>query len=1116
MSGQPMSLELVRKLYSRIASINMCPCRVLEEINMGWPSTLETALSYVSKDLAYNKEHAQLQNKALAWETAVSNGAPEPLLQEAEAVFWGEWVSRAEARKQDPPPTDLMKGFIRVSNQNSARRRSRTRLLALGLIFFLVAGIIASTTAAIVSLQATAKARESAAAALAAEDLSEQRAYEAQLAKQLAEERAHQAEQARMAIVATSALPWLGTIANTTDQWELTVAAAAMTTIYGSGLRSEFEATVSMARALSQADLVRLLLEAGSIVQHIAWSPSCSQLAVAAQNRLLLWDRAAQPPVTPAPEGWSSVHALTVQSRAGETSDTGISWEPALAWSTDGRHLAAGFLQTLGSDSSPSSCSVALWWDIAVQAVSVPTNNSPLVVPVSSEERCQVQDVAWSGDNAFLAAAFRVGWESVGTVLVWSISPSRNVTRHLWLEDHFEEFVSTLVGTMQLNTVAITPESSRQVMVWSPNSALLTSPGKNGTVRVINAAMGSNRNGTAASVLTLGHNGTVTNLAWQPARPYPQPLRLASSSTDGSVVMWEWATGTSNVGSASAPVATVLVNAAPMQLTSATAVAWAPSAPFLAAGFEDGFVRIWRMNNRSTSDGGRAIEEVPMAQEVSPGNSAVLDIAWELSSSARLAVGRHDGYVSVYSLSSPRVLELESLHNAHLHTQPRTLRPPMTLSWANDGSHFLAINPVFTSEVHVWELPKSNSRLPGWKGMVTGLQPAEGYEVAWTPDGSLVAVSSVLEMVDVQDSRVDLLLPAPFHATPRGEDALLAGGLSSFENPLVKLSQRDGAAASLSEWCLAVQRSLAGGAGSLLRFHFLSSLSPDCSHLADVTSFGEARLLNLLAPSTEATYLGQWTVAAWSMDGQLALGFQDTVHIWDRSAFFGSAEELGPPALTLAGNFTSFSWIHEMAFSPDNSKIAAGTGAVMMLGGQVYRGELCVWQLSTGELFFPELCREESLSNPVSTIEWSPGSSSLAVGLEESGEILVMTLNTESPKQTWLPGRAKSVTATAWRSDETRLASGYADGTVRLWELDSKTFQALEAHTEAVWSIAWSPNRSMIATGGTDGVRLWEHLEEEEFLHWFEGRYTSTGFRLSGSDLAHAGIPAQFRSLLLA
>ena len=186
--GVPMSINVMRSLFNRLASINLCPCRELEVENDGYRSVLSRAAEYVQKDLAYFKEHAQLKSKAMAWDQAVRKGGPQPLLQGGEATFWNGWLQSARTHGMEPQPTEMMEDYVGASMRHSRRRKGLMQCLAVLLIVVLAAGVGVSATMALRAEDAQANAESQAMRAEDAQANAETQAEAALQAKADAEE----------------------------------------------------------------------------------------------------------------------------------------------------------------------------------------------------------------------------------------------------------------------------------------------------------------------------------------------------------------------------------------------------------------------------------------------------------------------------------------------------------------------------------------------------------------------------------------------------------------------------------------------------------------------------------------------------------------------------------------------------------------------------------------------------------------------------------------------------------------------------------------------------------------------------------------------------------------
>ena len=78
-----------------------------------------------------------------------------------------------------------------------------------------------------------------------------------------------------------------------------------------------------------------------------------------------------------------------------------------------------------------------------------------------------------------------------------------------------------------------------------------------------------------------------------------------------------------------------------------------------------------------------------------------------------------------------------------------------------------------------------------------------------------------------------------------------------------------------------------------------------------------------------------------------------------------------------------------------------------------------------------------------------------------------------------LEGHSNSVFSVAFSPDSTRLASGSRDDTVKIWDASSGAcLQTLEGHSDWVNSVAFSPESTRLASGSDDDtVKIWDRFK---------------------------------------
>ncbi|WP_331725967.1 WD40 repeat domain-containing protein [Streptomyces sp. NBC_01012] len=214
------------------------------------------------------------------------------------------------------------------------------------------------------------------------------------------------------------------------------------------------------------------------------------------------------------------------------------------------------------------------------------------------------------------------------------------------------------------------------------------------------------------------------------------------------------------------------------------------------------------------------------------------------------------------------------------------------------------------------------------------------------------------------------------------------------------------------------------------------------------------------APFTGDT--GQVTAVAFSPDGTyLAIVSGNVIRLWDQ------AEHLSVGVMTGNREMEFF----PLAFSPDGILLAAGGSD----------GTVHLWEDNRGTA-------HTSLdfgTDMVYSVAFSPDGRLLAAGSED-GTVRLWALNHPATGAALtdqiihladLTGHTQDVYSVAFSPDGRLLATGSRDHTVRLWSVAGQTpaGDPLTGHTEEVVSVRFSPDGALLASGSGDGtVQLWD------------------------------------------
>ena len=279
------------------------------------------------------------------------------------------------------------------------------------------------------------------------------------------------------------------------------------------------------------------------------------------------------------------------------------------------------------------------------------------------------------------------------------------------------------------------------------------------------------------------------------------------------------------------------------------------------------------------------------------------------------------------------------------------------------------------------------------------------------------------------------------------------------------------------------------------RFVRSVAFSPDGAMLTSASQDSTIKVWDIATKENIATLRHTHSIrsVAFSPDGTtFALGASDsTIKVWDIATKKNIA--------TLEGHTHR---VRSVAFSPDGAMLASGSSDRTVK----------LWDIATGRT----VATLEGHTAWVYSVAYSPNGTMLASGSSDD-TVKLWDVTTKENIST-LEGHAHAVSSVAFSPDGTTLASGASDSTIKVWDVATKENIATLRHTHRVRSVVFSPDGAMLASGSSDRtVKLWDiatgqniatyrHIDEHsDFGRAWGEPVWSVAFSPDGTTLASGG-----------
>lgn len=261
-----------------------------------------------------------------------------------------------------------------------------------------------------------------------------------------------------------------------------------------------------------------------------------------------------------------------------------------------------------------------------------------------------------------------------------------------------------------------------------------------------------------------------------------------------------------------------------------------------------------------------------------------------------------------------------------------------------------------------------------------------------------------------------------------------------------------------------------------------------------VSSMGNMGPFHLCSSPQRNSY-----IFSWSHKGTLiALAWVDEIEIWNTKTFQRGANLVIKHLQTFGGIGMNDESIVSITWLPDDSRLLLKSQSGLFLWvlstsnheQEIKRIDLPQWE-SSKNFFEPWLPRSDELDFVCSKNE-----SKIALCSKKSNSICIWDSTIGEHTSMLEIGNylSSQLRCIAWSPDETQLACGYGDSTIKVWHVTTREcIFILRGHAEAVSSIFWSEDGSRLLSKSDDQtIRVWETPWRLGGLDEFNGFYNDT------------------------